>query len=37
MLSGTVKWFSPTKCGGFIECGEGEKDIFVHITAVEEG
>ena len=36
MPSGTVKWFNPTKRFGFIECGDGEKDVFVHMTAVEE-
>ena len=36
MPSGTVKWFNPTKRFGFIEREEGEKDVFVHMTAVEE-
>ncbi len=38
MPNGVVKWFNPTKRFGFIERnGNGdEKDIFVHITAVEE-
>ena len=36
MPSGTVKWFNPTKRFGFIERGDGEKDVFVHMTAVEE-
>jgi cold shock protein len=34
MASGTVKWFNPTKGYGFIIPEDGEKDIFVHITAV---
>ena len=36
MPSGTVKWFNPTKRFGFIERGDGEEDVFVHMTAVEE-
>ena len=35
MPTGTVKWFNPTKRFGFIEPEEGDKDIFVHMTAVE--
>lgn len=34
--TGTVKWFNPTKGYGFIEPSEGGKDIFVHISAVEQ-
>lgn len=34
-MTGTVKWFNPTKGFGFIECGQGEKDVFVHISEVE--
>lgn len=36
MPSGTVKWFNTTKGYGFIEPAEGGKDIFVHISAVEQ-
>ena len=36
MPSGTVKWFNPMKRFGFIEREDGEKDVFVHMTAVEE-
>ena len=32
---GTVKWFNPTKGYGFIKPDAGEKDVFVHITAVQ--
>jgi len=36
MLSGKVKWFNYKKGYGFITPNEGEKDVFVHITAVHE-
>jgi cold shock protein len=32
---GTVKWFNPTKGYGFIRPSAGDKDVFVHISAVE--
>ena len=35
MPTGTVKWYNPTKRFGFIEPEEGDKDIVVHVTAVE--
>lgn len=34
-ITGTVKWFNPTKGYGFITPEDGDKDIFVHISAVE--
>ena len=34
MQNGTVKWFNPTKGIGFIRPDIGEKDIFIHKTAV---
>ncbi len=36
MATGTVKWFNPTKGYGFIVPDEGDNDVFVHITAVEQ-
>ena len=37
MAKGTVKWFNPTKGYGFIQpSGGGGKDVFVHISAVEQ-
>lgn len=34
--SGTVKFFNPEKGYGFIKPSDGSKDVFVHITAVEQ-
>ena len=34
-MNGKVKWFNPTKGFGFIERGDKEKDVFVHISAVK--
>jgi len=36
MANGTVKWFNPTKGYGFIQPEEGGKDVFVHISALQE-
>ena len=35
MQKGTVKWFNPTKGYGFIKPVSGDKNDFVHISAVE--
>jgi len=36
MLHGTIKWFNYEKGYGFITPDAGEKDVFVHITALQK-
>ena len=36
MPTGKIKWFNPTKGYGFIENDAGGKDVFLHISALEE-
>ena len=36
MINGKIKWFNPTKGYGFIENDAGGKDIFLHVSALEQ-
>lgn len=35
MLTGTIKWFNNSKGYGFIVQDNGEKDVFVHHSAIQ--
>ena len=34
--TGKVKWFNPKKGYGFVDQDEDEKDMFLHITALQK-
>ena len=36
MTTGKIKWFNPTKGYGFIENDTGGKDVFLHVSALEQ-
>jgi CspA family cold shock protein len=35
MNTGVVKWYNSQKGYGFIQPDNGDKDVFVHVTALE--
>jgi CspA family cold shock protein len=35
-VRGAVKWFNTEKGFGFVDAGDGEKDVFVHISVLEK-
>ena len=36
MANGKIKWFNPKKGYGFIAPEDGDKDVFIHISALEK-
>ena len=36
MATGKIKWFNPAKGYGFIENDAGGKDVFLHVSALEQ-
>ncbi len=35
-ITGTVKFFNATKGFGFVQPEDGSKDVFIHVTALEQ-
>ena len=35
-MQGKIKWFNPTRGYGFITPDEGDKDVFLHVSALEQ-
>ena len=35
-LNGAVKWYNGKKGNGFVQREDGEKDVFVHASAVKQ-
>jgi CspA family cold shock protein len=33
-VAATVKWFNPIKGYGFVSCGEGKQDVFIHMEVL---
>ena len=36
MIQGKLKWFDPKKGYGFIKPDDGDKDAFLHVSALEK-
>ena len=36
MINGKIKWFNPRKGYGFIQNEKEGKDVFLHVSALEE-
>ena len=35
-MQGKIKWFNPTRGYGFITPDEGDTDVFLHVSALEQ-